>query len=343
MRIGRCEPVSSRSLRWSRREIRVPCHCHSRRWSLVCKMPKCHRLIMTFFRLIAGYSGCMPCHHDCLLLSAFIGHQIYCRVCSLWTSRRDGWPGASECVCARTVPRSQEWSVLKEERVVWRCFLLLFPLYSTVAVSFNYLWQWASWILIIPSLVFPGALHHSLQQRDALARSSPLHPKLIGFFFPSSHLLTSSGSQRLSLVELRLLEDGETVMHQTAGMSFGDSVLSAPLSPRCVQSHVWGFVRLTRALLRMISIFRNHNYTVFIIPAVRTVVTVAVFLASATYIFGRHLVRRWKVITQEMAQSLSLKAIGNLSLDSCVLYVCCYCQHMVEIELNYNTVLVRCI
>lgn len=61
-------------------------------------------------------------------------------------------------------------------------------------------------------------------------------PQINWVFFPSSHLLTSFGSQRLSLVELRLLEDGETVMHQTAGMSFGDSVLSAPLSPRCVQS-----------------------------------------------------------------------------------------------------------
>lgn len=103
-------------------------------------------------------------------------------------------------------------------------------------------------------------------------------PQINWVFFPSSHLLTSFGSQRLSLVELRLLEDGETVMHQTAGMSFGDSVLSAPLSPRCVQSHVRRFIRLTRALLRMISIFRNRNYTVFIIPAVWTVVTVAVFL-----------------------------------------------------------------
>lgn len=106
------------------------------------------------------------------------------------------WMALCECVRARTAPWSQEWSVFKEERVVWRCFLLLFPLYSTVAVSFNYLWQWASWILIIPSLVFPGALHHSLQQRDALARSSPLHPKLIGFFSPrliSWHLLGVKG------------------------------------------------------------------------------------------------------------------------------------------------------
>lgn len=195
MQIEIFKPATSRSFHWGRREIRVPCHCHFHRWSLVCKMPKCHRLIMTFFRLIAGDSGCMPCHHDCLLLSAFIAHQIYCRVCSLWTSWRDGWPCVSVCARAHT-PLSREWSVFKEERVVWRCFLLLFPLYSTVAVSFNYLWQWASWILIIPSLVFPGALHHSLQQRDAPARSSPLHPKLIGFFSPrliSWHLLGVKG------------------------------------------------------------------------------------------------------------------------------------------------------
>lgn len=69
-----------------------------------------------------------------------------------------------------------------------------------MAVSFNYLWQWASWILITPILVSPGVPRHSPRQHDELTRSSPLHPKLIGFFFPPSHLLTSFGSQRLSLV-----------------------------------------------------------------------------------------------------------------------------------------------
>lgn len=88
------------------------------------------------------------------------------------------------------------------------------------------------------------------------------------------------------------------------------------LSPRCVQSHVRRFIRLTRALLRMISIFQIHNYTLyFIIPGVWTVVTVAVFLDSPTFKSGRHLAKRWKVIRQKMSQSLSLKALGNLSPD----------------------------
>lgn len=73
------------------------------------------------------------------------------------------------------------------------CSLKVFsPLYSTVAVSFNYLWQWASWILIILSLVFPGAPRHSFQQHDALTRSSPLHPKLIGFFLSSPDIFCES-------------------------------------------------------------------------------------------------------------------------------------------------------
>lgn len=61
-----------------------------------------------------------------------------------------------------------------------------------MAVSFNYLWQWASWILIILSLVFPGAPRHSFQQHDALTRSSPLHPKLIGFFLSSPDIFCES-------------------------------------------------------------------------------------------------------------------------------------------------------
>lgn len=70
---------------------------------------------------------------------------------------------------------------------VWRCFLLSS---STVAVSFNYLWQWASWILIIPSLVFPWAPHRSLRQHDEITHL--LHPILIGFFLSAPDIFWES-------------------------------------------------------------------------------------------------------------------------------------------------------
>lgn len=66
----------------------------------------------------------------------------------------------------------------------------------------------------------------------------------------------------------------------------------------------------------------NHNYTVFIILAVWTVVTVAVSLASATFKFGWELVRRWREITQEMSQSRSFEALAHLCCDKCGLHTC---------------------
>lgn len=107
----------------------------------------------------------------------------------------------------------------------------------------------------------------------------------INWVFFSSHLLTSFGSQRLSLVGLRLLEDGETVMHQTAGMSFGDSVLSAlpfffPLPSLCAVSceeiHM-----ADQSLTETDKHLWIDNYTVFIIPNVWTVATVSVLAAPA--------------------------------------------------------------
>lgn len=53
-------PTSKQPSIWLvQQETRVPRHCHCHRWSLVCKMPKGRRLIMTFFRLIVDNSGCI--------------------------------------------------------------------------------------------------------------------------------------------------------------------------------------------------------------------------------------------------------------------------------------------
>lgn len=46
------------------------------------------------------------------------------------------------------------------------------------------------------------------------------------------------------------------------------------------------------------------NYSVFIIPNVWTVATVSVFWMLPLLKIGWHLVGGWKVITQEMSQSL---------------------------------------
>lgn len=54
---------------------------------------------------------------------------------------------------ASEVPRLQRY--IRACRL--KVFSALFLSRCTVAVSFNYLWQWASWILITLSLVSPGA------------------------------------------------------------------------------------------------------------------------------------------------------------------------------------------
>lgn len=114
------------------------------------------------------------------------------------------------------------------------------PLYSTVAVSFNYLWQRASWILIILSFVFPGAPHHSLQQHDVLTRSSPLHSKLIGcvciFFLSSLDIFWESKV---------IISSGEDVGWQRASHASDISAVmwlswlwQWPVFSHCVQSYM---------------------------------------------------------------------------------------------------------